>query len=56
MIPGLYYFKDVVSDELSKEITTYLSECNDWFPVGGASNSRQVIHYGYKYDYKSGDV
>ena len=56
MIPGLYYFKDVVSDELSKEITTYLSECNDWFPVGGASNSRQVIHYGYKYNYKSGDV
>ena len=55
-IPGLYYFPNVVSDEFGREILEFLKASKDWFPVGGAAKSREVIHYGYKYNYKSGNV
>lgn len=56
IIPGLYYFPNVLSEEFGKEILEFLKASKDWFPVGGAAKSRQVIHYGYKYNYKSGDI
>lgn len=55
-IPGLYYIPNVVPLELSNRIQTELNTTDDWFPVGGGDNSRKVIHYGFKYNYKTGDV
>ena len=55
-IPELYYFPNVLSEEFGKEILEFLKTSKDWFPVGGTAKSREVIHYGYKYNYKSGNV
>ena len=55
-ISGLYYFPNVVSEEFGKEILDFLKASKDRFPVGGSAKSREVIHYGYKYNYKSGNV
>jgi alkylated DNA repair dioxygenase AlkB len=56
MIPGLFYFPNVLSADFSREIKEYLEKSEDWFPVGGSATSREVIHYGYKYDYKNGNI
>jgi alkylated DNA repair dioxygenase AlkB len=54
-IPGLYYIPNIIPLELSNSIQTELNTSNAWFPVGG-DNSRKVIHYGFKYNYKTGNV
>jgi len=55
-IPGLYYIPNIIPLELSNRIQSELNTSNEWFPVGGGDNSRKVIHYGFKYNYKTGDV
>jgi len=59
-IPGLYYFP-VSGDKIleSKIKNTYLSSVKtkiQWESVGTGANSRQVVHYGYKYNYKTGNT
>ena len=55
-IPGLFYFHDVIHPDLLGSITEFLDTTDDWFSVGTSKNSRQVAHYGFKYNYISGDV
>jgi len=55
-IPGLFYFKNVIHPDLLESITEFLDTTDDWFSVGTSKNSRQVAHYGFKYNYVSGDV
>lgn len=50
---GLFYQQDAVDDELYDAVIEHLTATDDWFRVGGES-SRQVIHYGYKYNYGGG--
>jgi len=51
---GLYYISDIVSNDLEKDILNWLetSEIKSLqFPVGKGKSSRNVIHFGYKYNY-----
>lgn len=49
---GLYYFKDIISENEEKEIINYLNRENEWFNVVPNTKSREVIHYGYEYPYR----
>ncbi len=55
-IPGLFYFRNIVHPGLLENVTEFLDTTDDWFSVGTSKNSRQVAHYGFKYNYVSGDV
>jgi alkylated DNA repair dioxygenase AlkB len=53
-VPGLYYLADVVDAGMSDDVDLFLAMTEDWKSVGTAANSRQVIHYGYEYQYRTG--
>lgn len=53
-IPGLYYLANAVDQSLIDDIEMFLVMTEEWHTVGTATNSRQVIHYGYKYQYRTG--
>lgn len=55
---GLYYLKNVLDAQTLEEVNMELQErfLKESFSVGGGKNSRKVIHYGYEYNYKTGDV
>lgn len=52
MIPGLYYFKNAISKELSTQVINYLDK-QEWTGISSSINGRKVQQYGYKYDYIS---
>lgn len=45
-IPGLFYIENVIQDEPIPE---------DWIPITDSEKSRRVQHYGYKYNYMTGE-
>ena len=54
---GIVLFSERCVGRICKRKTLdFLKASKDWFPVGGSAKSREVIHYGYKYNYKSGNV
>lgn len=59
-IPGLYYVTNCVSTETAELVLNGLTETfmtdGSSFAVGNGKNSRMVMHYGYEYNYKTGDV
>lgn len=52
---GLHYFPNIISSDFETKLWSFL-EKESWWNVGKSSTSRQVIHYGYKYNYLSGGV
>lgn len=52
-VPGLYYYPNFFSSDLSKKLFQGLTESKKWNGVMGDEKSRQVIHYGYIYSYTS---
>lgn len=55
-VPGLYYFQDPICNAIVDSIEKYLKSDIKWEKVGKGLTSREVIQFGYKYDYKSGKV
>jgi alkylated DNA repair dioxygenase AlkB len=53
---GLAYIPNVISEDDESDILSFLNDEQGWTTVGNGKNSRQVLHYGYYYDYKSGKV
>jgi len=52
-VPGLYYI-DNIHEETADTITE-LDTC-PWTPVSNSNHSRQVQHYGFKYNYATGNI
>lgn len=58
---GLFYFKEAVSNDLTEELEKWFE--SDYFesrkfPVSNtqgisSANAREVLHFGYRYDYKT---
>jgi len=55
-ISGLYYYQNVISPEFSHELSQYLESTDDFKPLNSSKNSRQVIHYGFNYNYKTKNI
>jgi alkylated DNA repair dioxygenase AlkB len=69
-IPGLYYFPSPIMPNHFVKLACARMEIMykfdahptiphgliQWEPVGTGKNSRQAIHYGYKYNYKTGNT
>lgn len=53
MIPGLYYYSNFLSAEEEKTLLDFLDKEEVWFSVSRSANARQVLHYGYVYNYAS---
>jgi alkylated DNA repair dioxygenase AlkB len=51
MIPGLFYYPNFLTEMEEKEILDFLNTNPDWFLVSSSPQSRQVLHYGYAYNY-----
>jgi alkylated DNA repair dioxygenase AlkB len=51
VVPGLYYFDNIIDDDSLVELLEFLRDTEDWFPLSRHPNSRKVIHYGRKYNY-----
>lgn len=52
-VPGLYYIDNI--HEATADTIAELDAC-PWTPVSTSDNSRQVQHYGYKYNYATGNI
>lgn len=59
-IPGLYYIANCIPANVAELVSNGLIETfitnGPAFTVGNGRNSRRVMHYGYEYNYKTGDV
>ena len=55
---GLFYYEKEIDEKKEKNLIDFLDE-NDgvkWKSLSDSKNSRKVQHYGYKYNYKTGNV
>lgn len=55
---GLFYLDNIIVKDKEKELFDFLDEDNGkkWKSLSDSKNSRKVQHYGYLYNYKSGNV
>jgi len=53
---GLFYFPKVIPEELCEKLTKWFEETSAWKPITTHPNSREVMHFGYSYNYSSGNV
>ena len=52
-IPGLFLIKGVIDNE--KELIDDIDSQGVWNPITNSDRSRRVQHYGYKYNYMTGE-
>lgn len=55
-VNGLYYIKNVISEQYSKDLILFLDKKGKWKSVSKSDKGRKVIHYGYQYDYNTGNI
>lgn len=53
-VPGLFYIENIFSEEEEEEIIKCLDR-QQWIPITKSENSRLVQHYGFKYNYTTGE-
>jgi alkylated DNA repair dioxygenase AlkB len=56
MIQGLSYYADAISEDAEKRLLCLLDEKGQWASITDSPNSRRVQHYGFRYDYRSGQI
>ncbi len=54
-VNGLYYIENVIDEKHADELISQL-DIQPWIPITDSSKSRKVQHYGFKYNYKTGNV
>lgn len=56
-INGLHYHSKILSKDFQKELLNFLENTKDWFSVmKNNPKSRQVLHYGYSYNYRAKNI
>lgn len=57
MIPGFYYFPNVLSADLQESIGSFLDDpTRVWPSVSESANARKVMQFGFGYSYKHKDL
>jgi len=58
ILRGLHYIPNIVPRDLESETMKFFEDDSDakWFSVGSGEKSRQVMHFGYAYNYRTGSV
>jgi len=54
-IVGLHYLENIIDEKYAEELLNEL-DAKQWIPITNNHNSRMVQHYGYKYNYKTGNI
>jgi len=49
---GLKYMNNFISDEFGNKLYSKLNEEKEWFNVSKYPKSRQVLNFGYRYNYR----